>query len=337
MKQDMNRVLVEGLVRRTLPRLQESPERAIRNLVDMGVHFSNGRFQTRLLKTAQEMLRNPKSAYYTWIKQLAGSVDPDILTTFSVNLGYNGCTRGAERIRAIEAENGFNIPWSLQLAVNFEKLEQDPDFYPGVLRQGVDLGIHTYLLYAPHSPERLIPLMQSRPECAFLLFVQDGQCTGDFVTGMQAVKHAMTVVHADEDMPEACKQLREARLLSAVYQTYTDSDVPNLLNSEWLAGLLDEKPAFVLLQAASSCSEEAQRKVYRYVTSIRNGQRYPVFLIDIKQDMLLIDQVISDDVCLAGFDFDGTLKTQEGRREEERCNLFTHRLRDILQVAVKKK
>ena len=99
LKKDMNRILVEGTIRRTLKSMKESPERTIRNLVDLGLNFSNGRFQTRFLKAAQEMLHNQKSAYYSLVKHVAASVDHDLLTTFGVNLGYNSCTLGAKRIR----------------------------------------------------------------------------------------------------------------------------------------------------------------------------------------------------------------------------------------------
>ena len=87
MQNDLTRLLVESTVRRTLKNIQESPERAIRNLVDLGVQFSSGRFQSRLMAQAQKMLQNQKSAYYALVKDAAASVDPEILTTFGVNLG----------------------------------------------------------------------------------------------------------------------------------------------------------------------------------------------------------------------------------------------------------
>lgn len=70
MKKDMTGVLVESSIRRTLKSIQESPERATRNLIDLGLEFSNGRFQTRLFKQAQTMLQNQKSAYYDFVKNI---------------------------------------------------------------------------------------------------------------------------------------------------------------------------------------------------------------------------------------------------------------------------
>ena len=58
--------------------------------------------------------------------------------------------------------------------------------------------------------------------------------------------------------------------------------------------------------------------------------------MDIKQDTLLIDQVISDGECLVGFDADGSLRTHEGYKRDELYNIFRHPLEEILQNASKK-
>ena len=68
------------------------------------------------------MLQNEKSAYYDLAKRIATGVDHDLVTTFGVNVGYNGFTKGARLIRRIEAERGFNIPWALHVGINEEKL-----------------------------------------------------------------------------------------------------------------------------------------------------------------------------------------------------------------------
>lgn len=333
MKQDMNRILVEGAVRRTLKSMKESPERTIRNLVDLGLNFSNGRFQTRFLETAQEMLHNQKSAYYTLVKETASSVDPDILATFGVNIGYNSCTNGAEHIRKIEAERGYNIPWSLTLSANKAKLDAEPDFYPDVIQQGVSLGICTYLLFSQGEPEQLIPLMNAQPDCAFVVFLSGRQISDAVVTRMKAVKNAMISVYVDENMPLACQKLREARLLYAVYQPYTERDREQILSGRWLSSVLSVRPVFAFLQADSAAGPETQKQIYDYVISVRDGQQFPVALMDVKQDILMIDRVISEGECLVGFDFDGSLKTHEGHMQGESYNIFCRRLEDILQAA----
>ncbi len=336
MKKDMKRVLVEATVRRTLKNIQESPHRATRNLVDLGLQFSSGRFQTRFLTQAQKLLQNPKSAYYDLVKNIVTTVDHDIITTFGVNLGYNSCTKGAQRIREIEAEKGFNIPWALNLLINEEKLEAEPEFYPSVLRQGTELGIFTYLLFVTRSPDKVLPMIQKEPDCAFILFLHGHQVSDVFMQQVKAAKNVLIAVYTDEDMADACQKLREARLLFAVYQRYTEQDKKAILSGEWLQSVLPVHPPFAFLQADFSCTPQTQDAIYRYITNVRDGQQVPLIFMDIKQDTLMIDQVISEGECLAGFDADGSLRTHEGFQRAEQYNIFLHPLEEILQGTSKK-
>lgn len=336
MKKDMTRVLVESTVRRTLKTIQDSPERATRNLVDLGLQFSNGRFQTRLLSQTQKMLQNTKSAYYDLVKNIVSAVDHDIITTFGVNLGYNSCTKGARLIREIEGEKGFNIPWALNLAVNEEKMEEEPDFYPSVLCQGKALGIYTYLLFISGYPEKVIPMIEKEPDCAFILFLRGHQISQSFIKKMKTVKNVMVSVYTNEDMQGACQKLRDAKLLYAVYHRYTEQDKENILSGNWLQSVLPVHPAFAFLRTDFSCASQTQDEVYQYVTAVRDEQQVPLIIMDIKKDTLMIDQVISDGECMVGFDVDGSLRTHEGFRRDEQYNIFHHPLEEILQMASKK-
>ena len=51
MENSMSRILIETTVRQTLKGLQDDPKRSIRNVVDMALHFSDGRFQSRFFRT----------------------------------------------------------------------------------------------------------------------------------------------------------------------------------------------------------------------------------------------------------------------------------------------
>lgn len=337
MKKDMNRMLIETVVRRTLKNIKGSPERETRNLVDLGLEFSNGRFQKRFLQATQKMLHNQESAYYSLVKNTVDFVDHDILTTFGINLGYNGCTKGARVIREVEAEHGFNVPWSITLLINEEKLDAEPGFYPSVLQQGVSLGIHTYLFFITGEPEKILPLMEKQPECAFILFLRGHQVSSSFIKKMKAVKNAMTLVYVNEDMPDTCQKLRDAKLLYGVYERYAEQDKERILSGEWLNTVLPAKPSFALLRADYPCTPETKKDIYDYVISVRDSQQYPLVLVDLKNDILAIDRIISEEECMVGFDVDGSLRTYEGLKDEEQFNIFRHSLEDILQRIEKSK
>lgn len=332
MKQDMNRMLIEATIRRVLKNIQESPERAVRNLVDLGLEFSNGRFQKQFLKTAQRMLHNENSAYYSLVRNVISTVDLDILTTFGVNLGYNGCTKGAKRIREIEAEQGFNIPWSLSLSLNEEKLTADPSFYPDLLRQGVSLGIYTYILFTLGNPEKVISLIQREPDCAFIFFLRGHQVTNSFLEKMKGINNVMFAVYDNEDMPCACQMFRENKQLYSIYLRYTAKDKERILSGEYFKSILPLKPTFVILRTDEHHQAGLHRSIYDHVISVRSSQQYPFILLDLKYDTLAIDRIISDGECAVGFDADGKLRTHEGINEKEQFNIFSNSLEEVLRT-----
>ena len=56
-------ILIETIVRKAIRDIRDSPKRNTRNLVDMALNFSEGRFQSRFFETAQSMLQDENSAY----------------------------------------------------------------------------------------------------------------------------------------------------------------------------------------------------------------------------------------------------------------------------------
>ncbi len=86
MENSTSRILIETVVKSTLKRLKDDPERNIRNLVDMARHFSSSRFQQRFFETAQKMLENENSSYYGLVRDLNSYADIDHLFCFGMNL-----------------------------------------------------------------------------------------------------------------------------------------------------------------------------------------------------------------------------------------------------------
>ena len=336
MERDMTRLLVEATVRRALKEAKDSPAREARNLVDLGVHFSQGRFQSRLFSVMQRMLCDEKSAYYALIKDTLGHIDQNRLLTFGVNLGYEGCTKGAKTIRQIEADEGMNIPWALSLQISGAKLADDPTFYASVFRQGEELGIHTYLLYSKDLLRPLIPTLQERATSAFILCPTTAQVTESFIACLQAVPNVMVAVRWEAGAAEACQRLREAQIPYSVLWRYAEADRETILSGKWVSSVLPMHPIFAFLYPDSACSQTVQQEIYQYVLSVREAQKHPVLLMDVKQDILLIDQIISGDVCAVGFDSQGVLYTHLGCFPDASCNLFQNSLRNILRRALKK-
>ena len=184
MKTDLTSSLIETSVRRALNQGGEAPERESRNLVDLGLQFSSGGLQKRILSAIQTMLQDPVSAYYGLVKDVLANTDHDRLMTFGVNLGYESCSKGAKVIRRLEAEGGFNIPWAMALQLSGAYLEKQPDIYESILNQGADLGIRTYLLFSKDDLRAFIPVLEAQEKSAFVLSVWVKQVTDEFVRSL---------------------------------------------------------------------------------------------------------------------------------------------------------
>ncbi|MDO5346517.1 MAG: hypothetical protein Q4E91_12340 [Lachnospiraceae bacterium] len=137
MEENIARVLVETTVQKALREMKDFPERGIRNLIDMGVEFSGGRFQQYFFGIAQSMLQNEESAYYQLIRDVVQYVDLDKIKRFGVNLGYNSCTVGAKEIRTMEALENFDIPWSLGFFMHSQSALTQEKRYHNVIEQGM--------------------------------------------------------------------------------------------------------------------------------------------------------------------------------------------------------
>ena len=123
-EKDINRIFIESVLNKALKEINKSPRRTARNLIDMGVNFSRGRLQKVFLSQVQEFLQNQNSAYYDLITDLTDHVDKHILSTFGMNVGYNGCTRGVKRIREVEDLENFSVPLSLSMSLDEENWQR---------------------------------------------------------------------------------------------------------------------------------------------------------------------------------------------------------------------
>lgn len=333
MQKDIKRLLIETKIRNSLNNTEASPERSIRNLIDLGLSLSKGRFQNAFLGAAHNMLQNGGSAYYELFKDALINVDRESLITFGVNLGYNSCTAGAKQIRRIEAERRFNVPWSLSLQIDGEKAEENAAKYMSITVQGTKLGIYTYFLFVSGNPLKILPVIAENDDCAFVLFVRGRYVAAPVISRLKALKNVMLAVYADEKYFETCALLRAEKLMYSVWLEYKDDDYRSILCGDWLNDAVKAHPLFACLVAHPSCSGATAEKVYGYALATRQNQKYPALVTELKRDSLAVDKVISDDFCSAAFGADGALMTNERNNDGKVYNIFESSLEQILSSA----
>ena len=109
----LSRAMVESVVDRSLREIVSDPDRSLRKLVDLGNLLARGRSQKESFSLLSRVLENEGSPYYDMVRRIVQEVDREKLKCFGINLGWESWTVGAGRIRALEGERHYNIPWCL--------------------------------------------------------------------------------------------------------------------------------------------------------------------------------------------------------------------------------
>jgi len=331
MQQTITRSLIEALVKSKLEDLKNSPERTTRNLVDMALHFSKGRFQKRFFEIAQTMLENKNSLYYQMIYHTVANVDNDRILTFGMNLGYNSCTYGAKIIRKTEQQFGFNVPWCITLELSEDRLLHSPEHYHQILQEGKSLGIYTWYIFSHGCMNEFLPIMEMNPECAFFIFCDSSELTNITLDNYSSIYNAMFVIHYNETATNIYYLLQERKFLYSSYIYYNDNNINDILDNELLCEINETDSAFVVFIPDLYCSEETKKLAGNYAANAINNPLYKTIPFDFNYHLDKIDSIISDDSCSVWFDKEGVLLFDRSVPSSMKLNLFAQSLSDILK------
>jgi len=333
MENSISRIIIETVVKNTLKGLKDDPERGIRNLVDMALHFSGGRFQKSFFMAAQTMLENESSPYYGLVRDLISYADTEHLLCFGMNLGYNSCTYGARQIRQNEKRLYHNIPWTVLFQMDNQSLAHLAE-YNAAISEGEQLGIYTWMLLAPTVSHQLPWLVAHHPDSAFFLFCEPGDVTDDFLESVAELKNVMLVLRYQEGQEDVYTRLRALGLFYSVYSPYSQDDMETILNGDLFTSVQQIRPVFAALLPQPDCPEQFRRLTYQTVKRARDENQFQLIPMELEQDSRKIDEIISDDACMVFFDPNGYLWERESGPTP--LNLFKEGLEPILQSACPK-
>lgn len=336
MEKTTSRILIETIVKKTLQDIKDSPERSTRNLVDMALQFSKGRFQTSFFRTAQRMLKNENSAYYRLVHDTVTHVETDRLLSFGMTLGYNSCTTGAQIIRAKEKELKCNIPWAIPLQIDSGFFPARRREYLRSIQEGNQLGIYSWILFVENQAKEVLSLASENSESCFFLFCNPGEITPEFADSVSLLNNLMTVVRYDDGAADACTLLRNTGLLYSLFYPYSQPDVEEITNGGLFYSMQELHPVFSILYSLPDCPYTTQQLVHQTVLKARSEQQYQTLLWELYRDNCMIDEIISDDACFIGFDKDGNLCQWNERLKKEKDNLFLYPLSEIIRQALQK-
>ena len=328
--------MVEIVVKQTLKNIKDNPERGIRNLVDMALQFSTGKFEANFFTIIQTMLQNENSAYYDLIRNTVKNTDVERLYTFGMNLGYNGCTEGAKRIRCSEEKLNCNIPWALSLQIDKLTFEEYHEKYDALIYEGESLGIFTWMLFLLNHSAETLSLARTHSDSAFCIFCETEDLTPAFLDEVTKLNNIMLIVHYNENADGFFDTLRKMGLLYSIWFQYGPEDVQAITSGNLFISTQQFSPAFTVLLPEETCPREVRCSVYQAIKRARREQSYQTVVFELQGDSFLIDAIISGDACSIYFDKDGNLCDWEKKLESKHHNLFQNSLIDILTSACSK-
>ena len=325
MNHNANQSIIEATVNSAIKRIENDPERSIRNLVDMGLMFCNGKFQQRFLAEAQRMLENENSSYYRIIPDLISNVDSKRITT-----------KGARIIRKIEAEHNCNVPWCISLEIEKETYNQKKTKYFSLIEQGQSIGINTWFVNPYSDMISTLELAEHFSDSAFVIICKPEDITEIILDEFIEIYNVFFIINYNEGIEDVCAILRKRKFLFSVVYKYQEDNIENILNHSVLYDLCSLHSLFSLFYADATCPLEMQQQVYEYVKEMRYKQSFQTIPFDLIYDVRFIDEIISEDAVFIYFDSNGICHTDLNLQNTTTYNLFQTSLIDIFKQVVPK-
>jgi hypothetical protein len=274
-------------VSKALEDVKGNARRSIRNLIDLGLLFSQTENQKWFFGTARRVVEKPKNPYRALVSRAVRDIDGETIRRVGLNLGYNALTSGAKMLRKKQEELGMSLPWMLDVDEG-----NDPAYAENLaccLEEGQELGIHSYALRIriPDNLSRAVELAKRYDECFFALRLPSG-LIDDAAAERLAQAHNMAVsvdVAAEGEGEGAFRRLRQNRCLYGYFATYEDEDVPRVTSPQFIRWGIGEGCLFGAYQAAAGATQRAKDRVYEFACKLRGESGQPLIALDWPRDI----------------------------------------------------
>lgn len=307
---EIRRAIIRSAIERGIQEIRSDPQRGVRKLVDLGTHFSRGRFQKQIFREIQDEFVNPNTAYYAMVTNLVNRVRAEQIERLGIDIGFNSWTHGAAMIRENEKEKGYNIPWCLVLNQT-QEIQYDLD---DLMRQGEQLGIFCYWAFAGdlEQTEALCAVFHKHRDSAVLLMLPDARLPR---VNIESLDNVMLLLPREgEQVPESAEALAQRRCLYGLWTRYA-SPGP-IVSGDLERTAVDLGAPIALAVPEHGVDAETCDAVRAYAEGAREKKTIPALLVDLYPAIEEVDRIISVESCMLGIEPDGTVFTAKGHNEQ---------------------
>jgi len=171
-----------------LKNIDKNREEEIVKLIDLMEKYMSDEKMDVDYDKARALVRDKNGALNKYINRVMDEVDPKVLKTMALNLGFESFLYGTKTIRKMREKYNCNVPWLILMdptsACNLHctgcwaaeyghKLNLTLDEMDSIVTQGKKLGVYFYMFTGGEPLVRkadLIKLCEKHNDCAFLSF-----------------------------------------------------------------------------------------------------------------------------------------------------------------------
>ena len=185
--------------------LCKDPETEVVKLIDMWQKFMGDEKIDLNYDSARKMICDKDCTLNKYMHRLINEIDPHVLKTIALNLGFEAFVYGTKTIRKNREKYGCNVPWLILMdptsACNLHctgcwaaeygnRLNLTYEEMDSVVTQGKELGTYLYMFTGGEPLVRksdIIKLCEKHNDCAFLSFTNGTLVDEEFCQEMKRV------------------------------------------------------------------------------------------------------------------------------------------------------
>ena len=262
-----------------LKSLKKDREKSIVKLVDLMEKYMDGEQIDLNYDKAREMICDKDKTLNRYINRLIDEVDPHVLKTMALNLGFEAFMHGTKTIRKMREKYQCNVPWLILMdptsACNLHctgcwaaeygnRLNLTLDEMDKVVTQGKELGVYLYMFTGGEPLVRkkdLIKLCEKHNDCAFLSFTNGTLVDEEFCKDMKRVGNLYLAIslegfEAVNDLRRgngvfgkvmhAMELLKENGLVFGTSICYTSKNIETVTNDEFVDLMVEKGCRYAL-------------------------------------------------------------------------------------------
>lgn len=253
--------------------VDKSREEAIVKIVDLMQKYMGDEKLDLDYDNIRKMIRDKDGAFNKYINKVLDEIDPHVLKTAALNLGYEAFFHGTKTIRKMREVHQCNVPWLILMdptsACNLHctgcwaaeygnKLNLTFDEMDNLIKQGKELGIYLYMFTGGEPLVRkadIIKLCEKHNDCAFLAYtngtlVDEAFCNEMLRVGNLYLAISLEGFEAVNDLRRgdgvygkvmhAMDLLKENGLIFGTSICYTSKNIETVTSDEFVDLMVDK-------------------------------------------------------------------------------------------------